>query len=100
MGLSFSDDAVWVEIATEGGFLVSVPLKEFEIVSGKPSMFWEARVDSDNIFRLWPPSFYAPFYHSDLADREPDAVTDFDRVRKQIEEDDRHNGLCVNLHES
>lgn len=96
MGLSFFDNAVWVEIATEGGFLMSVPLREFEIVSGKPSIFWEARVDKDNTFRLWPPSFYAPFYHSDLADRDPHVVTDFDRVREQIEEDDRHNGLRVN----
>lgn len=93
MGLSVSDGVIWIEVATDGGFLMPVPLKEFDIVYGKPSNLWEARVDEENTFRLWPASFYAPFYHSDLADREPAVVADFDRVREQIEEEERRNGL-------
>jgi len=93
MGLSVADAVVWIDIATEGGFLIPVPINEFEITSGRPCSLWEARVDEEGIFRLWPPSFYAPFYHSDLADREPRVVADFDRVRQQIEEEDRYGGL-------
>lgn len=93
MGLSVTSGGVLVDIATEGGFLMPVPLKAFDIVSGRPSSLWEARLDADGTFRLWPPSFYTPFYHSDLADREPAVVADFDATRRRIEEEDRRAGL-------
>lgn len=93
MGLTVTDGAVWIDVATDGGFLMPVPLTEFQIVSGKLSTLWDARVDGDGTVRFWPPSFFTPFYHSDLADREPAVVADFDRIRRQIEDEDRRGGL-------
>lgn len=89
MGVGFWDERAWVEIATEGGFILSVPLTEFEIVNGIPSTFWATRMDADGSVRLWPPSFYQDSYHSDLADRKPSVVADFERVRESLEAEDR-----------
>lgn len=89
MGLGFWEGRTWVEIATEGGFVLSVPLAEFEIVNGSPSTFWVARMDDDGTVRLWPQSFYQETYQADLADREPSAVADFERVREMLESEDR-----------
>src|SRR5713101_189436 len=84
MGFGFWDAKAWVEVATDGGFLLSVPLEEFEVVSGRPSSYWELRATDDGSVRLWPVSFYAPTYHSDLADRVPSVVQDFDRIKQLI----------------
>ena len=89
MGLGFWEGQAWVEIATEGEFILSVPLAEFEIVNGTPSAFWDARMDDDGTVRLWPPSFYQATYHADLADREPSVVADFERMREMLEAEDR-----------
>lgn len=95
MGLSFINAHVIVEVATQGGFLMPVPLRAFAIVSGRPSAHWEARVESEENFRLWPPAFYEPFFHSDLADREPTIVAEFNALRRLIEEEDRRFGLAA-----
>jgi len=97
MGLGFWDGVAWVEIATEGGFLMSIPLTEFEIVEGSASAFWTARVDRDGTVRLWPPTFYEGTYHSDLADLEPGAVSDFARVRAMIESEDRRRSRNLSM---
>jgi hypothetical protein len=89
MGLGFWEGRAWVEIAMEGGFVLSVPLTEFEIVNGTPSTYWEARTDKEGTVRLWPPSFYQKTYQADLADREPSAVADFEQVRELLEAEDR-----------
>ena len=88
MGLGFWDGQVFAEIATEGDFMLSVPLLEFELVSARPSALWAARIGEDAAFRMWPPSFYARDYHSKLADRVPDVVADFERVRAELEDED------------
>jgi hypothetical protein len=89
LGLGFWDGRAWVEVTTEGGFVISVPLDQFEIVSGESSAFWELRVDADGSVKLWPPSFYRPAYHADLADREPGVVADFEQVREKLEAEAR-----------
>jgi len=88
MGLGFWDGVVWVEIVLEGGFMLSVPIGEFEVISGFVSRFWSLKVSGDGTVRLWPPSFYSRAYHSNLADRVPDVVADFERVRAAVEKED------------
>ncbi len=95
MGIGFWDGIAWVEIATEGGFLMSIPITEFEVVRGSPSRFWEMKVDADGTVRLWPPSFYQGTYHSDLADLAPEVVRDFERVREQIEQEDAGHVVTI-----
>lgn len=95
MGLGFWDSQVWAEIATDGGFLMSVPLQEFEIACGTPSAFWVTRMDPDGTVRLWPPSFFEEGYQALLADREPRAVADFDRIRELIEAEDQRRMMRI-----
>ena len=97
MGLGFWDAKAWMEIATVGGFLLSVPLTEFEVVSGKPSSFWELRVTADDAILLWPPSFYKATYHSELADRVPSVVEDFEYVRQLLEKEDGESPRQIKL---
>jgi hypothetical protein len=97
MGLGFWDAKVWIEVATAGDFLISVPLDEFEIVSGTPSIHWKLEASGDGYVRLWPSSFYQPAYHSDLADRVPAVIDDFERVRKMLEGEDREMARPVRL---
>lgn len=94
LGISVVNGSVLAELAAEGGFLVPVPMSALQIVSGSPSKYWDARMGDDRVFRLWPVSFYRPFYHSDLADRVPEVVTDFQEVCRRLEVEDRRNGLA------
>jgi hypothetical protein len=94
LGLSVVNGVVTAELPAEAGFLLPVPLNALEIVSGRPSLHWEARLGEDGIFRLWPPSFYTEFYHSDLADRVPEVIADFKAVRQRIELEDQRGGLA------
>lgn len=89
MGLGFWENKVWVEIATLGGFLISVPLDEFDVVHASVSVYWSLRILPDQSVLLWPEEFYREAFQADLADGEPDAVRDFKRVRALIESEDR-----------
>lgn len=83
-GLGFWEGRAWVEIESDGGFLYSVPLSEFEIVDATPSSLWRIRAQPDGAITLWPPEFYEPYFHSDLADRKPEAVDAFKSVRERL----------------
>lgn len=90
-GLGFYENQVWVEVESDAGFLYSVPLEEFSVVEPTVSRLWHVLIDSDNAARLLPPEFSSPFFHGDLADREPEALRTFASVRRQIlEEAARH----------
>jgi len=73
-----------VEIKSDVGHLISVPIGLFEIIDGKVSRYWEARSWGDNTVTLWPPSFYREYYHDKLSERMPDIVEDFNRVYIQL----------------
>lgn len=94
MGIGFWDGIVWAEIAVEGDFLLSIPLDQFEVVVGRPSIHWELRNGQDGAVRMWPPSFFDRGYHSRLADQVPEVVRDFAKVRDMLErEDQRLEGI-------
>lgn len=84
-GLSVWRSEVWLEVESDGGFLYSVPLSEFDLVKGRPSRYWELRVESDGVTTLWPPELRTPFFHADLAEREPTAVAAFAKLKRQLE---------------
>ena len=95
MGIGYWRGELWVEVATDGGFLISVSANELELINGRSSALWELRLEEGGEFRLWPSSFYGEFYHSDLADRVDAVVKDFDRVRLAIEREDERRGLSA-----
>ncbi len=57
----------WIQIAAADAELLVAPLCLFDVVDGRVSAHWEARAWEDGSLTLWPPSFYAEYYRSDLA---------------------------------
>lgn len=56
----------------------------FEIVDGSVSRYWQSRVLPGGRFVLWPPSWFAEYYHDRLSEGDPTISADFDEVRELI----------------
>lgn len=84
IGLGYWQGVAWVEIVTDGGWLLSVPLFLFEITDPKASKYWEIRTDGAST-TLWPPSLYEPDFNSQLADDVPSAVETLRELRALME---------------
>ena len=56
----------------------------FEIVDGSPSRFWQAVMRPDGQFVLWPPSWFAEYYHDRLSDGDPAIYADFLEERDRL----------------
>lgn len=84
-GIGAWDGVLWLEIEMQRDVVVTVPLFLFEIVDGKPSRLWEARVHEDGAFTLWPPSFYEEAYHDRLSDGKAPEVDDFRSIKQKLE---------------
>jgi hypothetical protein len=89
LGLSFINGDVVADLAADGDHILPVSLRDLEIVNPRPSLLWEATFSDDGIFRLWPQSFYKPFYHSDLADGDAEVLSDFATVCELLYREDR-----------
>lgn len=90
--MSILDGAPWIDVYGKGiDCIHSVPLCLFEIIDGTVSKYWVAKIVDDGILLLWPPSFYAPYYHDDLTDDVKEVVEDFNRVQKLIIEEAYQN---------
>jgi hypothetical protein len=76
---------VTVAIDDDEGHLAEVPLCLFEIVDDRASRYWVIRQWEGGADALWPPSFFAEFYHDDLSEGMPEMVSDYERVKRQIE---------------
>lgn len=83
-GLSFWNCELWVEVESDGGFLYSVPLSEFEIVNARPSKYWQLQREVDGAYTLWPLELRRPYFHADLADRVPAAVEAFAQLKLKL----------------
>jgi len=77
--------AMTVEIQDDYGRLATVPLCLFEIVDEHLSTYWVIRHWTDGTVAMWPPSFFADFYHDDLSEGVAEVVSDYARVKRQIE---------------
>jgi hypothetical protein len=84
-GIGFWDGIVWIDVEVQTEVLVSVPLFLFEIVDGRPSRLWEARVDQNGGLTMWPPSFYERAYHDRLSDGKLPETKDFEVIKKRME---------------
>lgn len=80
----------WVEVIDadlEPGYLFAVPLCLFEIIDPQVSRRWVAGTDSEGRLVLAPPSLHRKFYHDDLFEGVDEAVKDFARIRREMEEE-------------
>lgn len=91
IGVGTWDGVHWVEIETPTEDVISVPLFLFEIVDGRPSRHWEARLHADGALTLWPPALYDPFFHSRLSDSVPATLSEY-RLLKQRMKDEEDGG--------
>lgn len=86
LGLGHWHGVPWVEIATDSGWILPVPLFLFEITDARSSRYWEVSFDpATNWLTFRPPEFADPSFNSRLADGEPNAENVFKRVRRWIE---------------
>jgi len=86
IGVGFWDNVPWAQIVTDGGWVLAVPLFLFEVIEPSASRFWEVRADDAGL-RLQPSCLYEPTFNSRLADDDGDAIEEFTRVRRLIEEE-------------
>jgi len=85
-GLRIVQGVSLVDIAQELEQLIPVPLCLFEITDHRVPSLWEARQGEDGSLFMWPPSFFdREFYHQDLVEQVPSAVSDFRSVRRRLE---------------
>jgi hypothetical protein len=56
----------------------------FEIVDGSVSRHWQCRALPGGEFVLWPPSWFAEFYHDRLSDGDSTITADFAGIRKLL----------------
>ncbi len=86
-GVRFWGQAAWVDIESDAGYLITVPLCLFRIVDGIVSALWEVRLDADGDLSFLPPSFYQEYYMDDLIEGVPEVVKDFWRVKALLEDE-------------
>jgi hypothetical protein len=89
-GLTFTSNGTksnvcFLQIISDYGHLISVPIFLFDIVDKKVSKYWELKIFQDKGIALWPPSFYKEFYHDDLFEGVDEIVKDFKVVKANIE---------------
>jgi len=82
---SYAGTGVCVNIVSDGGYFVTVPLCLFEVLDARASRYWRIRRWEDGITSLWPESFYAPFYVDDHNEDVPEVRADFKKVYSQLE---------------
>lgn len=93
LGLSFYPhsilygQAALAEIEDDFGRLASVPLALFEVVDARVSVYWTVRVWEDSAVTLWPKPFYQRFFRDDLSEDTSEAVQQFKRVCKDIQDE-------------
>lgn len=87
-GLRFWVGAPWVDIETNLGYLLTVPLALFDVVDGKVPDIWELRVDAEGDIALLPMAFFDEYFFDDLFEGKAAAVLEFRRVKATLEERD------------
>lgn len=87
-GLYYNEGNPWVDIVceeTKTPYLHPVPLMLFDIIDGRPSKYWDIRMDKNGDMIMRPPSFYKEYYHDDLFEEIPEVVEDFMRIKSLLE---------------
>ncbi len=68
------------EILNDAGLYLSIPAALFEIMDGRCSSFWEARLYKEGAVAMWPSEFYEPHFHDDLSNGETETRKVFESV--------------------
>jgi hypothetical protein len=68
------------EILNDYGKCRSIPAFLFELIDSRVSKHWVARQDDDGAVVLWPPEFYAKFFHEDLSEGVAETVQTLSKV--------------------
>jgi hypothetical protein len=91
-GLRLWGSGVWIDIESDVGYLVTVPLCLFELADGRLPAIWAARVDEDGDIALLPEAFHAAYFMSDLADGRPEAWRELAHVKALLALDEVSGG--------
>jgi hypothetical protein len=76
----------------DGSGIVSAPIALFEVTNPHISRYWEAKKLDNGEMHLWPPQFYAEYFHDRLSDGEQEATEAFERVYMLLENEDKASG--------
>lgn len=68
-------------------YVLQAPLAIFEVVDPRASAKWMLRRNQMGDLCLWPPSFFADYYHDLLSDGDSETVRDFQRVYAELREE-------------
>jgi len=81
-GLRFWGAGYWVDIASEAGYIVVVPLCLFRIVHDQVSAYWRLVTADRGAVELLPEEFSPRYFVDDLSDGSPEAVRAYHKVRQ------------------
>lgn len=65
-------------------YILQAPLVLFDVVDPRMSSKWVLGRNQLGDMCIWPPSFFAEFYHDRLSDGDPDLVEDFRRIYAEL----------------
>jgi hypothetical protein len=65
-------------------YVLQAPLVLFDVIDARISSKWILGHNQLGDVCLWPPSFFAEFYHDRLSDGDPELVEDFQRVYAEL----------------
>jgi hypothetical protein len=75
-----------VQVHDDGDRCAFVPICLFEIVDGRPSQYWRARLLNEHGLALWPEEFYSDeHFHENLSEGERAAVETYSKVLNALE---------------
>jgi hypothetical protein len=80
---------VAIQIFNDNRHIVFPPLSLFQIIDGRPSRYWVARLLENGSLELQPPSFNQEYYHERLSEYIPEIVEDFEGVYAMLESEYR-----------
>jgi hypothetical protein len=68
-------------------YVLQAPLVLFDVIDPRLSTKWVVGRNQMGDVCLWPPSFFAEFYHDKLSDGDPEIAKDFQRVYSELAEE-------------
>ena len=65
-------------------YILQAPLVLFDVVDPRMSSKWVLGRNQLGDVCIWPPSFFAEFYHDRLSDGDPELLEDFRRIYAEL----------------
>ena len=83
-GMRLWGAGVWIDIESEGGYLVVVPLCLFTVVDSAVPPWWVAKVDDDGDVALLPEAFHDRYFIDALSEGDTRAKAAFAAIKRQM----------------